>query len=100
MSIGDFINNRELSTIIWFSIIITISIFQITFRKLLITVLTTLFSTKLIILFSSLIAYVLLWIILFYKVGLWDITAIKDTIIWIIGAITILFKMANSDNTN
>jgi hypothetical protein len=89
-SICEIFSNREIAIIIWLIIFLIWGLSKRDVRKSFFSVLKA-FSAKPIITATLLmVAYISLMVAAFYKIGLWDATKIKDTIIW---SVTVAFVM-------
>ena len=96
--ISNIFNNREISIFIWF---IVFSIWVLTSKKvssLVYAVLKTFFQWKILLSVFSLILYVSLMVFVFYKIGLWKKTLLKDTIFWFFGVAFIMLINVNKAN--
>lgn len=85
-SITNILTNREIAIIIWAIIIVNIVIF--TKRSILNSVwriIEVLFTNKISLVFLSILIYTLMMSALLFKLRLWNILMIKDTIYWYVG---------------
>lgn len=79
------LNNREIAAAIWLLIFFIFVLLSSSIRRHIPGVLKAFFHKKIIIPFLIMLIYVLIMVIVFKKVGFWDISATKDTILWTIG---------------
>ena len=91
----EIFNNREIATFTWLIVILVLALFQKKVRNLLPQLLKVFFSKKIMLLISLMFLYVSLMVYFFYKVGFWNISFLKDTILWIFGVAFILLFKAN-----
>jgi hypothetical protein len=99
MKYDEFINNREISLIIWIIVFFIYGMINRDIRLSIWRIVKDLFHKKLIILNSTITLYIVIMIAFYYKIGFWDITAIKDTIFWFIGSsLVLVVKTANAKN--
>jgi len=78
----DSFSTRELAIAIWISIALTVCMFSKGIRQSLVGILKALFAWKI---FVSLLAFFIhtaLYVFVLYKIGVWNISLLKDTIIW------------------
>jgi hypothetical protein len=78
----DTFNNREIAIAIWFVVILCFILFKREFRKSLLGLLITAFQTKILILIILMMFYTFWMVFVLYKISLWNIFLLKDTIIW------------------
>lgn len=93
-------NNREIAILIWTLIALAWVSYQKNIRMSILSVLFCLRQKKIIVIFISMLVYVILIVFLLYKIEFWDISMTKDTLIWLFGiAIVMLinFDQANGD---
>lgn len=85
-----FFNNREIAIIFWVLIFFVLILFHKKIRTSLFSFLKILTSKKIILLIFSMLLYVFPIIYLFHKIGFWDTSMIKDTILWFFGVAFIM----------
>lgn len=95
MNITDYLNNREIATIIWLSIIFLWTLTQPTVRSSIGKVLESFLAKKILLVTSCMFLYIFLMILAFERIGFWDISAIKETIVWIFGVAFVMFIHLN-----
>ncbi|MDD5288827.1 MAG: hypothetical protein PHY28_06950 [Dehalococcoidales bacterium] len=86
----DIFNSRELATFLWMVIFIVIFLFKHEIRSSFVAVIKSFFNKYVILLFFLMLLYISLQIYLLYKVNLWDISLIKNSIYWILGVASVL----------
>src|SRR6266487_2639991 len=91
-------NNREKALIIWILIVLICILVSKSFRPPFLSVLRALFARKIATAMLAMLAYISLVVFAAYKVHFWDISLLKDTIIWTLGTAFIMF--VNSDKVN
>lgn len=99
--IGEIFNNREKAIIVWFSVLLILALSKSNVRKSFLLFLKTLFSKKIIIIFIAMFCYIFLIIYILYKINIWNIYLLKDTIFWFFGSALILWLdsgKASQDN--
>ena len=94
----NLINNRELAAIIWLFIFIFCMLFNTSIRKLTFNILKILFSRHIMIMVATLAIYSSITIYLLLKLGLWNISVLKDTIFWFFGTAFVFAVNANKAN--
>ena len=94
--IRETFSNRELSFIIWGLVIFTGVLIKKSIRKSLFKLVAFIFSSKLFFIFLSVFLYIGAVSFVLWKVGVWEIYLLKDTIFWIIGVGLVL--MVNINN--
>ena len=86
MSIINALNNREIATAVWLTIMflwaLSISGVQRSIRDLL----KVFFNKKIIIPLIAMLLYIGLMVLALKKIGFWDVSAAKDTILWTLGS--------------
>lgn len=86
MSIISALNNREIATAVWFIIAflwaLSISGVRLSIRDLL----KVFFTPKIIIPLIVMLLYIVCIILIFEKIGFWEESALKDTILWTLGS--------------
>lgn len=79
----DVFNNREIATAIWFLAFIIFMLIYKNIRKSLLNVVKALFKAKILIWLFLMIAYSVGIVIILYLLGLWDISFLKNSIVWL-----------------
>lgn len=92
----NLINNREKAIIFWLLIFFIWVLYEKKVRDSFLSVLGVLFQKKFISLILSMILYNALIVYAFYKIHLWDISLIKETVIWTFGAAFIALLNTNN----
>lgn len=96
------LNNREIATAIWLTIIFLWALSISGVRRSIRDLLKAFFNKKIIIPLIAMLLYIVCMVIVFEKIGFWDESATKDTILWTLGsAFTAYFnlnKVAQDDN--
>lgn len=95
MSVTSVLNNRETAAVIWLMIFLVWALSKRTIRSSFLAVLKALFAKKIILLTISMFVYILLMVLAFEKVGFWDASAMKDTILWVFGVAFIMLVNSN-----
>jgi len=80
----DIFTNREIATIIWIILFIIIFLFKKQIRTLILNIIKSALKIKILIYFVSYLCYLSLIIYSFYYLELWDITYLKENIIWFV----------------
>lgn len=78
----DILNNREISIVIWFSIFLTVILFNKGIRSTLKNILDTIFCKQILIPVAVMASYVLIIIYLLSQIDLWRADQIKNSIVW------------------
>lgn len=91
----DVFSTREIALFIWILVFLFFLSSTKNVRQSMVGVLKAFFEKKLIIAFSTLLLYVLFVIFLLEFIGYWDISLLKDTILWILFSGFILFMNVN-----
>lgn len=78
-------NNREASIIIWGGVFIAWAFFHKSFRESIKALLKSFLVVKIVIPTILMFVYAVGMVFIFRKVGLWDISMLKDTVYWSIG---------------
>lgn len=94
------INNRELAGIIWIIIFFIRVLFIQNWIKSIIGVLKAFFNLKILLPVILFISYILVWIIIFYNFNLWGYFLLKDTILFLLWAVVLLFDSYNKGKSN
>jgi len=75
-------NNREIATAVWFVMILCFILSKREIRKSVLGLLRTAFQTKILVLLILMMFYTFGMVFVLYKISLWNIFLLKDTIIW------------------
>src|SRR2546421_9768941 len=89
--IVNFFNNREKALIIWILIVLVLLLANKDIRPSFLSVLKALFATKIVIALLVMLAYISLVVFAAYTVHFWDLSLLKDTIMWVLGTAVIMF---------
>ncbi len=92
-------NNREKALIVWILIVLVCIVVSKSFRPPFLSVLKALFARKIAIAMFVMLAYISLVVFAAYKLHVWDISLLKDTIIWGLGTAFIMFMNYDKANT-
>jgi hypothetical protein len=87
----NFFNNREKALIIWGLIVLVLLLVKKDIRPTFLLLLKTLFVSKIATALLIMLAYVSLVVFAAYNVHVWDISLLKDTIMWVLGTAVIMF---------
>jgi len=80
----DIFTNREIATIIWITLFIVIFLFNKQIRTSILNIIKRALKIEIILYFYSYLCYLSLIIYSFYYLELWDITYLKENIIWFV----------------
>ena len=86
MNIINSLNNREIATAIWLAVFFLWALSIKEFRHSIPGLLKTFFNGTIIIPLLAMLLYIVFMIMAFKKVGFWDVSATKDTILWTLGS--------------
>jgi hypothetical protein len=86
MNIINALNNREIATAIWLTIILLWALSNSSVRRAILEVLKAFFNKKIIIPLIAMLLYIVFMVLAFKKIGFWDVSATKDTILWTLGS--------------
>lgn len=86
MSIINALNNREIATAIWLTIILLWALSISDFRRSIPGLLKAFFHKKIFLPLLVMLLYIFLMVLAFKKIGFWDVSATKDTILWTLGS--------------
>ena len=89
--------NREIAIMIWVNIFLIYCICKKDVRKSILNVIKSFFNKKLIILYLFIYTYLISIIFLLFKIGFWNTSLLKDTIIWVITVPVISILKATED---
>lgn len=92
MLINNVLNNRELATAIWLAIFFLWTLSKSDFRRSVLVMGKAFADKKVFIPFLLMVIYIAATVLFFKRIGFWDISAIKDTIIWTFGSAFITFS--------
>ena len=91
-------NSREIANLIWGLIILLILLCSGTIRKSIIGIVKSLFNKHFAYGYIIAIHYILVCIWILYKIKVWDLSLIKDTIMWgLFVALPLMFKAVKTD---
>ena len=94
MSIIKALNNREIATAIWLTIIFLWALSISGVRRSIRDLLKVFFNKKIFIPLIAMLLYIMCMVVVFEKIGFWDESATKDTILWTLGsAFTAYFSL-------
>lgn len=91
----EIFSSRELAMIMWLLVLIGIAMRSKDTRLAFLGILKIFFNWMIQTALLILVAYVVLLLAIFYKIGWWNIAMLKDTIIWFIGSGAILMFSMN-----
>lgn len=86
MNIINALNNREIATAIWLTIILLWALSNSSIRRAILEVLKAFFNKKIVIPLIAMLLYIFFMVLAFKKIGFWDVSATKDTILWTFGS--------------
>ena len=98
-SLINIFNNREKALIVWILIVLVCIIVSKSLRPPFLTVLKALFARKIATAMLAMLVYISLVVFAAYKLHYWDISLLKDTIIWGLGTAFIMFMHYDKVNT-
>jgi hypothetical protein len=75
-------NNREIATAIWLFVIFILMLFKRGIRKSILDVFKAFFEIKILTSIFFMIAYTIVIVIVLYQINLWNISLLKDTVVW------------------
>lgn len=94
-------STREVALFIWFLLFLIFVSRSKDVRHSIARAIKTFFSRKSIIAFSLLLLYILLIVFILSYIGFWDISLLKDTILWLLFSGSVLFMNINKiENVN
>lgn len=85
VKIIDSLSTRELAWATWILIALIACMFSKSIRSSIVGVIKALFAWKISVSLLAFFAHTALYLFLLFKFGLWDISLLKDTIIWTLG---------------
>jgi len=95
MNILSALNNREIATAIWLTIALVWALSISDVRRSIRDLLKTFFNIKIFVPFVAMLLYIFLMVTVFKKIGFWDVSATKDTILWTLGSAFVTFFNLN-----
>lgn len=95
MNIINALNNREIATAIWLTIIFLWAVTIKDVRSAILDLLKAFFNKKIVIPLLAMLLYIVLMVLAFKNIGFWDISATKDTILWTFGSAFATFFSLN-----
>ncbi|MEW6179155.1 MAG: hypothetical protein AB1522_04425 [Chloroflexota bacterium] len=102
MGIISTFNNREIATAVWFTIAFLWAISISGVRRSIHDLLKVFFTPKIIIPIMVMLLYIVCMILIFEKIGFWDESALKDTVLWTLGSPFALYfsldRVSQDDN--
>jgi uncharacterized membrane protein YidH (DUF202 family) len=93
-------NNRELAIIIWMTVIILWLCTKKDVVKSFGRVIKTFFATKIFLSVLGMAVYVLLAVFFLYKLRFWDMSLLKDTLVWFLGGGFVIHLSVNKINND
>jgi hypothetical protein len=90
-SVTSTFNNRELALAVWGLVFVVWAARNSGVRAATGTLLRALFQWKVLLVFAAMGAYVLSCVLLLRSLGVWDVSALKDTIYWFLGTAFVMF---------
>ena len=75
-------NNREIATAIWLLVIFILMLFKRDIRKSILDVFKAFFKIKILSSIFFLIAYTAGIVFVLYQINFWNISLLKDTVVW------------------
>lgn len=94
---GDLFNTREKATAIWLVVALVWALFHDGIRRSLLQVLRSFFRWRILLIVLAMLLYVGLEVFGLYKVGFWDASLLKDTVLWTTVAFVLLLSGISSD---
>lgn len=88
-------STREVALIIWFLVFLIFVSRTKDVRHSIVGVIKAFFDRKLIVAFSTLLLYILFIIFILSYIGFWDISLLKDTVLWLLFSGIVLFMNIN-----
>jgi hypothetical protein len=95
MDISSILSNREVATGIWLSIVFLWALSVGSVRRSIGGVLQAFFVKGIIVPFALMLLYVFLIVLVSRRIGFWDMSALKDTILWTTGTAFATFFSLN-----
>lgn len=94
-SLYNIFSTREIALAIWFLVFLIFISRTKEVRQSIIRIIKAIFAKRFILTFSTMLLYILIVIILLSYIRFWDVSLLKDTILWILFSGVVLFM--NSD---
>jgi hypothetical protein len=91
MNVINTLNNREIAVLMWSFVVFLWALSSGPVRRSFRDLLKTFCHKKIVIPFVMMLCYVLALGVILEKVGFWDISATKDTVLWIVGTAFVTF---------
>lgn len=91
----DLFNTREKAIIIWLLIFLVLALSQKNIRISLWSFIKFFFQRKILVLIMAMLLYTGLTVFFLSKIGIWEVSLIKDTIFWIFGSAFVLLMNSN-----
>ena len=100
-SVLDSISNRELAFLIWIFLIFLVILFKASVRKVVANLLQMIFWSKLTVYFLAVAFYTAGIVYLLWRINLWDISQVKNTVLWFFTAgAASLFNITDKNKKN
>lgn len=100
-SIIESISNRELAFLVWMSLLLVVVVLKASVRKAASNLLRMIFWSKLTIYFLSVAAYTTGMAYFLWRMDLWDVIQVKNTVLWFFTAgAASLFHITDRDKSN
>ncbi len=97
MTIGPF-NNREIATAFWLLVFLVLVLSKAEIRKSFASILRLFFSFKILVSVALMVFYTALAVILLAAINLWNVSLLKDTIVWFcVIAMAMMMRFVTSD---
>jgi hypothetical protein len=94
--LNEILDNREIAIIIWLGILFIWAIFQKSVRKAFVAVFKSLTQKAIFISMVLMLFYIGALIYCLYRINLWDISNLSDTVIWFLGVAFVMFMNINN----
>lgn len=91
----DLFNTREKAVIVWLIIFLVWALSRENIRNSFLVFLKTLFQQKILLVIIALLLYTGLIVLIFSKVGIWEVALIKNTTFWLVGTAFVLLMNAD-----
>ena len=95
MKILNEFNNREIAILIWLLIFFILIFTDSKVRISLLSLIRAFLEKKILVLFVAMLFYIYLTIMILNRVSFWDMSALKDTIFWLLGTAMATFFETN-----
>lgn len=96
----NFLSNREKALLVWILIALIAMMFGKEIRKSIMGVFKALFVKQILTVLGLFGMYVFAVVSFLKVVGFWDTSLLKDTILWVLGAFAIMFKLDKAKDRN